>query len=136
MNFMEAIKVMKEGKKVTGIVNNLKLILWKQGDDIMVGSSLDKGTKLRTIFGWFADESINWEIYEEDVIKRLYDECGDNWNLVDKICKCGEDNTHITTKHIKTFIQKVKEDIKKKECTITSFKTEIIEIIDKRTGKL
>ena len=70
------------------------------------------------------DININWELFEEE----------DNWNLADNYF-----NEDLFAKdEIKTFIQKVKEDVKKKSDGMTNaiYHNTLFKIIDKRAGDL
>lgn len=128
MNFMEAVKAMKEGKKVTR--------------QTYTQFRLDSGNQIETTEGINVSfnvedyEATDWEIYKEE----------DDWNLADK----RELHNYITdydgriqVKDIKTFISKIKEDITKYitpefyegDIPIIS-KSRVNEIIDKRAGKL
>ncbi len=67
----------------------------------------------------------NWEIYEGE----------DNWNLADNYYYISGGEKSYQEKYIKTFIQKVKEDIKN-GWTKPKNLDDYYKIIDLRTGKL
>ncbi len=59
----------------------------------------------------------------------------DNWNLAEQTSLCLHDHKHKDILHIKTFIQKIKEDILSvSDLKLTKYK--VSEIIDKRAGDL
>ena len=132
-DFMTAVKWMKEGKKVRREywVSNLCCF---EGTGTIEFNSSGKSLLFDSI------EATDWEIYEED-----------NWNLADEevVLFSGafvptKNDEHskgkglIFTKDFKTFIQKVKEDIKqykqKKRIPLTDYDVDLI--IDKRSGNL
>ncbi len=136
MNFMEAVKLMKEGKKVrrkdSGMIHHLN-----DDDDIVWVSQYKDVT--RYIISCGDVEATDWEIYEEE----------DNWNLVDKeVIQFSGALMHtkgdayakgkglIPTKDIKTFIQKVKGDFQTRKYEPKIDSDIINEIIDKRAGDL
>ncbi len=130
-----------------------------------------EGESMRLLLEDF--EATNWEIYEEDIdinkavicdscwkkgqIQKDCQECGgsgvyskeeDNWNLADAVHDMTRNNIvkrSARVDDIKTFIQKVKEDIKK---IIPKYnredypdypligKPKVDEIIDKRAGRI
>jgi len=125
-NFMQAIKWMKEGKKVRrepqwhdvyyALKDDNEIIKQNFHDDILLD--------LRDI------EATDWEIYEEE------------WNLADEKYIESNDRKFKTIEDIKTFIQKVKEDIDKENLLRWKKPGGLLddkkfnEIIDKRAGKL
>jgi len=128
MNFMEAVKAMKEGKKVRmkrWDKDNYMII--KSGDVCVDSHAFPYSLNLGLI------EATDWQIYGEE----------DNWNLDDKrvtmknCCEC-----EYRQKDIKTFIQKVKEDFigtykeGKPDCICVKHTEIMNKIIDKRTGEL
>ena len=119
MNFMKAVKAMKEGKSV-------RRPHWNK--DV----SRIKESNMCPDFEEY--EARDWEIYVEE----------DTWNLVDKILKgdrtiIKEENHKyvdaIMVSDLKIFIQKVKEDVEELIKTPAGFGP-INEIIDKRAGDL
>jgi len=126
MDFITAVKAMKQGKKVRRKAQYLGLYYQLKEDNEFIKynkhkDDTDEVLDLRDI------EATDWEIYEEE----------DNWNLADNLvynvnrmgCKIA----------FKTFIQKVKEDIQKFGVVSSielSFRDELFEIIDKRAGDL
>ena len=92
-----------------------------------------KGSSGKSRELWIKDfESNTWELYEEE----------DNWDLADNIPNVA--NAHpkeqiVCVRDVKTFIQKVKEDMKKEaQRNTTDFihPNRCNEIIDKRSGDL
>jgi len=134
MNFMEAVKLMKEGKKVTrtewkAIYEKPRMYL--QGTQYHYIQEGINQARLSNHVSPEMTEATDWEIYEEE----------DNWNLGSK----GIDGSSLigwkyTTQNIKTFISKVKEDVEKKDRdqkTMLDFSYgDVFEIIDKRAGDL
>ena len=137
MNFMEAVKTMKEGKEVTreNWDRNVYSIL---ADDIKVMHGQEI---FREQLNCVDCQATDWEIYKEE----------DNWNLAE--CDVYITPTKLenwrSIDDIKKFIQKVKEDIGEivKEINIVAIdnkQKEIYEvalndlkkIIDKRAGDL
>ena len=122
MNFMEAVKAMKEGKKVRreAQISDVYFEL-----DIEI---LRKHNGTETVLLDLTDlEGTDWEIYEEE----------DNWNLADEML-----NGETIRDQIRLFIQKVKEDFEeenklrwKKPGSLLETE-KINEIIDKRAGDL
>ena len=156
MNFMEAVKAMKEGKKVRRSCWGNKKAHNLLGSYAYIGhkSNDDGSTRESAIFKAEDVQSTDWEIYKESYEEHIKhcDFCESTnpkeeekfWNLA------GTDTfSHVMGREdykdilesvkkvddIKTFIQKVKEDCKntRKE-TITD--TKIDDIIDKRAGDL
>ena len=69
----------------------------------------------------------------KELLKEL-DKEKDDWNLAeDSLC---QDKNFIWTKSVKTFIQKVKEDIEKQQSWTVKMDDKIFEILDKRAGDL
>ena len=152
MDFMEAVKAMREGKKVrkeSTPNKDFKLYIKNDGVRYTIGN---QGYWTPYQFRISDFEATDWEIYEETLEehKKHCDFCKginakeDNWNLADNI----NTTINITStkpymmahlKDIKTFIQKVKEDIqnlKKVEYEGVAWEQSINEIIDKRAGDL
>ena len=125
-DFMWAVARMKDGKKIkTEKYNDMHLYML-EGDDSICHSKthreLSKGHLINHII-----EGLDWEIYEEE----------DNWNLADHKDSDGS----FFPSEVKTFIQKVKEDIDKcidETNTIGERATKITmkRVIDKRAGDL
>lgn len=123
MDFMEAVKLMKEGKKVRRKGWATEEAYW-----IITSIGLDTHLTNNSIYHY---EATDWEIYKED-----------DWNLAEQ----GETRAYpkdiidkmprFPAKEIKTFIQKVKEDIDNRFKDAISLGNEINKIIDKRAGKL
>ncbi len=122
MDFMEAVKAMKEGKKINRPLWNGHTTYLEDmpcfGIRIKTEFS-DAGISLEDI------ESTDWEIYKEE----------DNWNLADEI---SPHDSMKTTEAIKTFIQKVKGDVDKLHPNKASLSVvlDMVKIIDKRAGDL
>ena len=116
MNFMEAVKAMKEGKKVVS-QSEYSATLYLKGGVIFNDANTDVlCLRPSTI------EATDWEIYEEE----------DNWNYVDEIERM---KLNIVLEPFKTFIQKVKEDMEEEGIRGLE-QEEVIRIIDKRAGDL
>jgi len=131
MKFMEAVKAMKEGKKVrrkkwgVGIAihpHNDVFCYYKCNDGSSSGNSISDV------------EATDWEIYEEQ----------DTWNLADKELYdgLGKSLKRFSKEDFKMFIQKVKEDILKecrsytKDAHIEINAVKVQSILDKRAGDL
>ena len=132
---MEAVKAMKEGKKVKRECWT-NLYTFSENDRVITNST-SPYLKVNIV----DMEATDWEIYEEE----------DNWNLGDKTWNtfeklCGGikkevpcDPSYCHNDDIKTFIQKVKEDMMKKLEDGSGERldsSEFKEIIDKRAGDL
>ena len=128
---MEAVKAMKEGKKV-------KTGLWGRGAYVFLKDENIVFQNNKPFFELdIIDElkATDWEIYKGE----------DNWNLagctiMDYTDMKGE-GPLIKKEDIKTFIQKVKEDVRKKKRYLTDAYLymdcgDINEILDKRAGDL
>ena len=172
MNFMEAVKAMKEGKKV-------RRQEWNKRD------WCDKGNWIKYVLLLESLEATDWEIYKEEdkteqdeaeenmekikkalkfvghlenhaevknapvnagipmckICDKTIDEIyegkeEDNWNLADESLHedCDDIDGYFARKDIKTFIQKVKEDVEK---AFPQHSTKPVkEIINKRAGDL
>ena len=136
MNFMEAVKAMKEGKKVrsSNCVDSEKSYYFRNNFwEVKLLNGFD-GLEQDACLTFKEFESTDWEIYKEE----------DNWNLADfeviqfsgalvstKNDKYAKGKGLFFIKDFKTFIQKVKEDI-----SVFSGDKELNEIIDKRAGNL
>lgn len=111
MNFMEAVKIMKEGKKV--IRKEWKEINFANDycriyeSKIIQRFNFEYKRYEQYFPNLFNFEATDWEIYEEK----------DNWNLAEQkdICGgCSCYNIHnLRESDIKTFLSKTKEKIKK-----------------------
>lgn len=116
VDFMQAVKWMKEGKQVISEINYGATIYIEDEEIQAVGNS--KPTFCASHF-----EATDWEIYEED-----------NFVLADKQIEVGKIESFIGVyrlKDIKTFIKKIKED-----CKGMGWDEQISKIIDKRAGDL
>lgn len=130
---MEAIRQMKEGKKVNrkGVGGYLEL---EQHKEVIV---MEDGDPIApSLVEWF--EATDWEIYEEE----------DNWipTFYDiGVCpRYSDEQRVLPINQFKTFIQKVKEDFDgcfpQSEMVVddklATMKITINKIIDKRAGRL
>ena len=141
MDFMEAVKAMKEGKKV---MYNKTFFIYLEDNEIY--HSQDNEPLNLSSLNNFILEKRNWKIYEEKCIN-----CGSLMNLKNHTCKCKEDNWNLADNVfdrrgqrvykeivIKTFIQKVRGDcIEFKDKYDTNLlPRDVDKIIDKRAGNL
>ena len=133
IDFMQAVKWMKEGKKVRGVSWTKSRYWYLDGEKIV----WDDGD---VISGYLHQIDTDWEIYEEK----------DEWKLSDEIKKWVDKQKYFTEdmqdelfEILKENNQKVKEDIKKS--LVAEYQNmvakspdydKIIEIIDKRAGDL
>jgi len=129
MNFMEAVKAMKEGKKVRQSKPNTTNYRFNKYGQIIT----EQGEIM--CFGQDYYEATDWQIYEEE----------DNWNLTDAIIEFLEEkdyhrNSNFTLKLfsiLKFNNQKVKEDIDNiAVMTHEDWKIKVNDAIDKRVGDL
>lgn len=131
MNFMEAVKAMKQGKKVRR----------KNSDAIHSFILFNDNKEGRLIWNYKQNNVINERLYLEDIEAtdwEIYEE-EDNWNLADtlQIPHKNLDIKYFKLIDIKTFIQKVKEDIMDKDGDEFRIdKRDAHKIIDKRSGNL
>jgi len=162
MNFMEAVKAMKEGKKVIRPDYGEGAYKVKKGN--FIGYQGDGELPHFSIGDY---EATDWQIYEEEgyyecekchgsltkedmglkcrhcgawtYSHNCYKKGKDNWNLAD----CQAPWTHVKKiSDIKTFIQKVKEDFigtykeGKPDCICVKHTDIMNKIIDKRVGRI
>lgn len=128
-DFKQAVKWMKEGKKVR-VGTSCAIHSIEDSDTIKWRHKTEPAVDRYTILASDV-QSTDWEIYEEK----------DNWNLADKLLVRSRVESRIGTyahkSDIKTFIQKVKEDIDKVIDKYDDTSTrQLNEIIDKRAGDL
>ena len=140
MNFLEAVKAMKEGKKVRREVFS-KSVFYKSN-----GYTIENDAEQDVLMDMENIQATDWKIYEETYEEHIKhcDSCEvvshiDNWNLADNKASGIESRNLSCYKEqdIETFIQKVKEDIDKVENDLGMI-TQLTakEIINKRLGDL
>lgn len=133
-DFMQAVKWMKEGKKVIRkgmkINNELVILTAKKFSDRISISYIDEngtGTEWAYTFKIDDYEATDWEIYEEDIR-----------TLADKVFDRNGQRVY-KERDVKTFIQKVKDDISvwtKKHGHESVIREYVIKTLDKRAGDL
>lgn len=125
MDFMEAVKAMKEGKKIR---RNNYPFGYKGYIELEEGhlQFCNCNENANAIIDFKDIEATDWEIYEEQ----------DEWNLADELKKDGNELRYSI--HFKTFIQKVKEDVMKKTDGTTNaiYHSTLWAILSKRAGDL
>jgi len=123
MNFMEAVKAMKEGKKVKRERWNYLFLRLKNDNQIVDNSTIT----IQYRFFFEDTEATDWQIYEEE--EKF-------WNLADNAnIQYGEEKALM--ENVKTFLQKLRGDLldamaNKKQLSYY----DISKIIDKRSGEL
>ena len=132
MNFLEGFKLMREGKEIRSLISDRILCIRHLGPDVLCFYEVAKdhsGYHSTSVF--VREVQGDWEDFGKN-----------NWSLADNVKEferlmppksqklfLGED--------IKTFIQKVKDDIKNLGMTSSvglEFNDKLFEIIDKRSG--
>lgn len=138
MNLMGAVKAKYEDRKKKVWNGRIEIIMTIEDAVVLVDTyNNDKKIELHRAH-FFQD----WEIYKEE----------DDWNLADEIKKAFEhykagygesdenaykyDLRQVIEKVIREHIQKVKEDVDKRQDKGDISLSELNEIIDKRTGDL
>lgn len=130
-DFIQAVKWMKEGKKVRTkiMVKNVYVYI---SCNRLFHKGCNSDSPLDSVWAF---EATDWEIYKEK----------DDWKLSDEVDKecavCGKEGNPcgvIFVSSVKTFIQKVKEDINQIDITISAsgFYQEVMKRLDKRAGDL